>query len=335
MTAGRPGVSHTPGDDVRGLVGTIQPFSLHDGPGIRTTVFLKGCRWRCSWCANPETQAPRRELGFIRERCMRCGRCRTACAHGAVRQDAEGFPAFIRQLCGNCLIEAGVPPCLSACSVAGSTSGSALQVYGEWMRAGDVLDAVEAESVFYRHGGGGLTLSGGEVLDQPEFTLALVRGARERGIGTILETNGSSPDVLLQAAAFLDMLFCDIKHHDAAEHARITGGDLESVLSALRAVRAQYPALPIRVRTPIVPGYTIPQTCDPGSPGLEEAIRSLRSIAAFAASLGGSEYELLPWHPYGSGKYEALGREVPAPGPPGEMLMHMLREAVGSIVTVV
>lgn len=238
-------------NDVTGVVTNIQHFSVHDGPGIRTLVFLKGCPLRCLWCGNPETQAFRPEIGSVAERCRPgCSACREACPRGRARarnfrRHAPGY--FLRRECAP--LSEGRPPCAAAC-----TAG-ALRVYGTRRGAGEILDEVEQDIVFYRHEGGGMTLSGGEALAQPEFALALLREAGRRCIHTALETCGFVPsETFLTACSLLDYLLFDLKLADEELHERATGVGNARILENLRLARAAFPHLPIRVRTPVIPG---------------------------------------------------------------------------------
>ena len=194
-------------NDVTGVVTNIQHFSVHDGPGIRTLVFLKGCPLRCLWCGNPETQSFRPEIGSVAERCRPgCSACREACPAGALARGTSGVMLPDTSFCRECApLSEGRPPCAAAC-----TAG-ALRVYGTRRGAGEILDEVEQDIVFYRHEGGGMTLSGGEALAQPEFALALLREAGRRCIHTALETCGVVPsETFLTACSLLDYLLFDL-----------------------------------------------------------------------------------------------------------------------------
>lgn len=272
--------------DIQGLVFNIQHFSMHDGPGIRTLVFFKGCPLRCQWCSNPESQSGEAELGYDREKCLRCGSCLFVCPRGALSLAENG-------LCidrSRCRIDRA--PCVSSCPA------EALRLYGEKMTVGEVLDEVEKEAPFYRvHGG--ITLSGGEPLMQGKFVLALLREAERRRIRTAMETCAfAGRELFLEAASLLDYLLADVKLMDDTRHRQATGRPVQVILDNLRAVRRVYPSLPLHVRTPVVPG-------------INDNMEDIRAIASFAAGIGAARYELLPYHRLGLQKYGYLERSYP------------------------
>lgn len=278
--------------EASGIVANIQHFSVHDGPGIRTLVFLKGCPLRCRWCGNPETQDFRPELGVGEQTCRPgCSACRDACPAHALTRDASGRIVPDRALCRDCPpLREGRPPCAAAC-VAGP-----LRVYGRRRAVGEILDEVERDVAFYRHDEGGMTLSGGEALAQPEFALALLREARERCIHTALETCGHAPpEILLEACSLLDCLLFDVKIRDEARHERATGVSCSRILENLRLARDGFPELCLWVRTPVIPGVNATEA-------------DIRAIGEFLRDLGDVRWELLPYHACGTAKYASLGR---------------------------
>ncbi|MCC8075779.1 MAG: glycyl-radical enzyme activating protein [Clostridiales bacterium] len=270
---------------MKGTIFNIQPYSLHDGPGIRTIVFLKGCPLRCQWCANPESQLPHPQVYLDGQKCIQdkgCGLCDGACPHAAL---ADG--ALDHSRCTGC------GDCLDLCPA------QALGVYGETVEAEAVLDTVERESVFFAYDNGGLTLSGGEPFYQGEFAVALLRGAKRRRIHTAAETCGHCESAILrEAAANLDYVLCDLKTMDEAIHRRFTGQSNRLILDNLELLFREYPALPKHIRTPVIPGVN----------DNEEAISD---ILRFLAGRKNCTYELLPYHRYGEGKYALLGRSAP------------------------
>ena len=197
-----------------GIVFNVQKFSVHDGEGIRTLVFLKGCPLHCPWCSNPESQRREPERAYNPTRCLTaavCGRCAKACPTRAV-SIVGGLVCFDRSKCTGC------NACVRACPSGAQT------VYGETQSVDQILSRVEEDGVFYTRSGGGLTLSGGEALAQPDFALALLREAKKRHIHTTIETCGHYPtDVLDQACRVLDALIFDIKCLDSARHKKATG----------------------------------------------------------------------------------------------------------------
>lgn len=269
-----------------GIVVNIQKFSVHDGDGIRTVVFLKGCPLHCAWCSNPETQSFRPEHGFLPLRCISpavCGRCLNACHTGAIHLK-NGVLCFDSSRCVQCMA------CVRQCP------GQAHVTYGERWSVEDVLRKVEEDRLFYEHSQGGLTLSGGEALAQSEFALALLREARSRHIHTAIETCGHvSWKVLEEACRFLDQLLFDVKSADPQKHKMFTGVDNTLILQNLRLVTECFPDLPVTVRTPVIPGFN-----DTG-----DDIAAIRRLLPGASRL---RYELLPFHRMGEPKYAALGR---------------------------
>lgn len=278
-----------------GFVFNIQKYSVHDGPGIRTTVFLKGCPLRCSWCSNPESQQRRPELGYTASRCLRCGRCAAACPEKALELTTPETGVHIdREICRTCTaLPTKEPPCAAACPA------QALVRYGRDMKAKEVLAEVEQDAVFYTRSDGGMTLSGGEPFAQGEFALALLLEARKRYIHRAVETCGAADEaLLLEGCGLCDYLLFDIKHLDSAMHKKGTGMGNERIVRNIQSIRATYPQLHIHIRTPLVPGFN----------DTEEAVRD---IAVFARDLGAQEYEVLPYHRMGLQKYGYLGRQYP------------------------
>jgi len=278
-------------DEKRGLIFDIQKFSLHDGEGIRTLVFLKGCPLSCAWCSNPESQASSIELVYARERCIgtsECDRCLSACGRGAIGQDADGKVAIDWRRCDDC------GECVPACP------SRALEVSGRFVGVDDVIRAVEEDSGFYVRSGGGLTLSGGEPLSQAEFVRELLVTARGRGLDTAIETSGLCAWGSLAAVApHVDQIFYDIKCLDPETHERYTGVSNEVILENFRRLRRHFPETAIIVRTPVVPAVS-------------DTEEEIRAIAEFVEGAGGaSAYELLRYHAFGEPKYRKLGREYP------------------------
>ena len=275
----------------RGMVFNIQKYSVHDGPGIRTIVFLKGCALSCRWCSNPESQKREPELAFNAGRCLgvsKCGHCIVACPHGSITLGDDDKLNIDRSRCASCDL-----PCAAACPAQG------LLVYGKERTVDDVLNVVEQDMAFYARSGGGLTLSGGEPLLQGEFAVALLREARTRRIKTAVETCGMvSPDTIREAAPYLNYVLFDIKHMDSAVHEAQTGLPNRHILENFRILAEEFPALPILARTPVIPGFN----------DSEEAIAA---IARFLKPFERVEYEMLPYHRLGTQKYQFLDRPVP------------------------
>ena len=298
-----------------GIITNIQQFSTHDGPGIRTVVFLKGCPLRCAWCCNPETQYPDREMGFSPGKCPPdCHACLSSCPERAL-SCVDGKITLERERCRTCAaLKDGNPPCVDACV------HDAFVPYGKRKTVGDILDIVEKDALFYRYEQGGMTLSGGEALFQPEFALALLRGARSRFLHTCMETCGYvSQEALREACRFLDYLIFDVKSSDAGKHRQATGRDNARILENLRMVRREFPHLPVKVRTPVIPRFN-------------DTEQDIEAIALFLKELGIEEYELLPYHAYGTSKAVSLGRRVMEAPVPTEETMTRLKERAFTVL---
>ncbi len=211
-----------------GIVFNIQKYSVHDGPGIKTIVFMKGCPLHCSWCSNPESQFFQPELAFNSGKCLgieKCKHCINICPEKAIAEEADGKININRTLCKNC-VEVCVPFCPAL----------ALITYGESRTVDSVIKAVEEDSMFYTRSGGGLTLSGGEPLAQKDFALALLRQAKKHRIKTSIETCGYvAKEVMLEAASYLNSMMFDIKHMDTAKHQQATGQGNERVLENIKS----------------------------------------------------------------------------------------------------
>lgn len=276
----------------QGMVFNVQKFSVHDGPGIRTIVFMKGCALRCRWCSNPESQHREPELAFNAGRCLgisKCGHCILACPCGSVRAGDDDMPRIDRSHCDTCTNKA----CAEACPAQG------LIVYGKVRTIDDVLQVVEQDMAFYVRSRGGLTLSGGEPLLQGDFALALLAEAKARHIKTAIETCGMVPSATIRSAApLLNNVLFDIKHMDPVVHAQHTGMRNEQILENFTILTQEFPNLPILARTPIIPGFN-------------DTAKAVTAIATFVKSHPHVRYEMLPYHRLGTQKYHFLDREVP------------------------
>lgn len=268
---------------VRGVVFNVQRHSLHDGPGVRTNVFLKGCPLRCGWCANPESQLPQPELALSERNCITCGQFATPCTvcwHERTPGDA-----------GQAItLELG--PRVDVCPT------GAIHWMGAWRTAGDIMREVRRDRPFYG-AGGGLTLTGGEPTMQPAMAEALLRLAKADGIATAMETCGHTQwAVFARLLPYLDMVLFDVKHIDPDEHRQHTGMDNSLILVNLRRLAAA--GAPVRVRVPLIPDFN-------ATPA------ALAAIAQFVRSLPGPVLgiDLLPYHALGKAKYASLGREYP------------------------
>ena len=280
-----------------GLVFDIQRFSLFNGPGIRTTVFLKGCPLRCPWCHNPEGVRVNPELLFWPERCIGCGQCVTVCPGGAHRKGADGVHILDRDACVACL------ECARNCPA------RALERCGDRMSVRQVMAAVLRDRDYYADSGGGLTLSGGEPLQQPEFATALLEAARAEALHTALETSGCAPWERFQAVLpVTDLFLFDIKETEPERHKRWTGAPLQPILENLRRLAAA--GARIVLRLPLAPGYN-------------DRPDHFAAVARLARELALAEADLLPYHRLGESKLAALGRSAAsACGEPDEETVH-------------
>jgi pyruvate formate lyase activating enzyme len=275
------------------LVFNIQKYSVHDGPGIRSVVFLKGCPLRCAWCSNPESQEPGVEIAYNAGRCLglsACMRCVEVCTCGAISLDGDERLAIARDRCGGC-----AHPCVQVCP------SRALIPYGERRTVDEIVRIVEQDSQFYSRSGGGMTLSGGEPFYQAACALALLGEAKRRHINTAAETSGHVRwEVLDAACRLLDTLLFDIKHADPQQHMLGTGVSNSLILENFYKVMDYYPNLSVQVRTPVIPGFNDTET----------AINAILDILECYPQV---DYQLLPYHRLGTQKYHFLGR-TPAMG---------------------
>lgn len=283
-----------------GGVFDIQRFSLHDGPGIRTTVFLKGCPLRCLWCHNPEGLSPGQAVSFVLEKCQACGECVRTCPNGAhqfVISETEvsaGTHVYDRKVCAVC------GQCTENCDT------GALDSVGRFMTVAAVMTEVEQDREFYATSGGGLTISGGEPLAQMEFTAALLRAAREEEIHRCVETSGFASWERLRALVPLVNLFLfDWKETDAVRHADFTGQSNHLILENLRALHKT--GARIQLQCPIIPGFNDREDHLAGIADLAMSLRNLEGV------------RLLPYHPLGKSKLERFGMDPSRRVPPGPL----------------
>jgi pyruvate formate lyase activating enzyme len=264
------------------LVTNIQGYSIHDGPGIRTVVFLKGCGLACHWCSNPECISSRPEIGFFKSLCTNCGKCAGICPKRALIYEENQPPHIDRKRCSGC------GTCSSVCYY------EALVLYGKEMSVDQVFAAVSRDKMFYQASGGGVTVSGGEVLLQPHFTSGLLDSCRRAGIHTCLETSGyGAESALRQVLPCADLVLFDLKLHDSNQHLRFTGKPNDSILANARIVAAS--GVEVLFRLPLVPG-------------INDDLQNIQNTAGFLHGLGHEalKIELMPYHRLGKGKYESL-----------------------------
>jgi pyruvate formate lyase activating enzyme len=271
-------------EDIQGIVFNIQRFSIQDGPGIRTTVFLKGCPLNCLWCSNPESQDFKPEIVHRDSLCNKCGLCISACAEKAISIQDKSI-SIERQRCTNC------GDCVSVCLP------GALKILGKTMSAGEVFKIIKKDADFYWASGGGITASGGEPLAQPDFVAALFKLCQDHGIDTCIETSGcASAEALEKVLPHTSLVLFDVKLGDAKSHRKWTGLSNEAILHNLRIVITS--GTPVTIRVPLIPGIN--------DSDLE--LKKIASIAGDSLRKRG-KVELLPYHRFGMGKYQQLDRE--------------------------
>lgn len=273
---------------MKGLVFNIQRYSVHDGPGIRTIVFLKGCPLRCKWCANPESQEAVPQIAWNKKACIGCKLCEKNLPEIGCHFDAKAGPTW----------HAKWP--FDAEKIRKNCPAEAMTVIGEERTVDDVLKDVEKDAPFYAESGGGLTVSGGEPLMQADFTQALLKEAKRRHIDTAIETCGAVPWLAFEKVLpYLDHLLMDVKVLDDDVHRKVTGGSNRQILDNLVNIGHIYPKLDVLIRTPVIPG-------------INDDEKSIGDIARFVKRhVPRASYELLKYHDLGRSKYEELRRPYP------------------------
>ncbi|MBO4888907.1 MAG: glycyl-radical enzyme activating protein [Firmicutes bacterium] len=270
----------------------IQRFSIHDGPGIRTTVFFNGCPLHCPWCSNPESQKGRTELMHFDRKCTHCGRCFQACPNGAISFSPETGPVIDRSKCRRCGSCARV--CLS----------DAMRMTGKEVTVEEVMATVRRDRHYYEKSSGGITVSGGEPFLQSEGLAALLKAAREEGITTAVETTGNvSAESFRKGLGLVDTWLFDLKHADPEILKEVTGGNLSLIVENLKQALREKDSQVI-VRVPVIPGFNFDE-------------KSLTGIFRLTLASGGRQVDLLPYHVLGKSKYAQLGREYAQEGEKG------------------
>lgn len=267
-----------------GTVFNIQRFSTHDGPGIRTVVFLKGCHLRCAWCSNPESNEPERQVMFNRSKCIGCGTCQSVCPSGIAYPDMGSADD-----CRRC-----------SCQCAAACPSGALEIQGKILSADCVFDEIMRDSLYYANSGGGITLSGGEPLLQPFFCLNLLERAGSAGIHTAVETTGAVPwDVARPVLERCSLVLYDLKHMDDEKHRQFTGVSNRLILR--NAERCAESGRRMIFRVPLIGGANDDE-------------KNISETGRFALKTGVREIHLLPYHRLGEPKYDMLRRTRPPAG---------------------
>lgn len=277
------------GRDIMGSVLRIERTSIHDGQGLRTVLFLKGCPLRCRWCSTPESQRPESEKGYAEDRCVGCGICVRSCPEDALSISKDGQRVFTDLAkCKNCFV------CVAKCPQ------RAWKRYGSIMSVGEAVREVSKDEIFFFHSGGGVTISGGEPLRQPDFVGEILKECSERGIHTAIETSfhvtWEHVDKILP---WLNVLFVDVKHMDRELHQKWVGTDNSLIIDNIRKVdQSPYP-LDIVVRIPLIPGVN---DSDENLSQTGEFCKSIKKL---------KEIELLAYHRLGIETYRKLGIDYP------------------------
>ncbi|MBQ1311639.1 MAG: glycyl-radical enzyme activating protein [Blautia sp.] len=275
---------------VSAAVFNIQSYSIHDGPGIRVTVFVKGCPLRCVWCANPESNLSKPQLLCFKDKCTACGRCIPKCPNHAIsikEKDGKVYAFTDRSLCRDC------GQCVDACL------NEAREMAGEEMSVETVLNRVLKDKLFMKSSGGGMTLSGGEMLFCPDFSENLLMAAREEGLHTAVESSCfASRQVIDRVFPHVDLALCDLKHMDSRKHREYTGVPNETILENIRHIYHDL-KVPIWARVPCITGYNDDKV-------------NIAATAKFVREELGEDVRvcLLPYHRLGESKNESLGKDI-------------------------
>ncbi|MEM1483517.1 glycyl-radical enzyme activating protein [Oscillospiraceae bacterium PP1C4] len=261
----------------------IERFAVHDGPGIRTVVFLKGCGMHCPWCANPESQSQQKLLMHDAAKCTGCGACAGVCKTGAISFVQGQKPLFDRKLCTAC------GSCSTVCMQ------EAIAYSGQMISSEQIVKTVMRDADYYEESGGGVTLSGGEPMCHGESLVTLLRALKEKGLHIAVETCGQfDTAVLEQTLSLIDLFLFDIKHTNPQKLKEVTGGNAEVIFGNLALIAAA--GKEIVARVPVIPGFN-------------HSLVEMQAIFEKAVQTGIKQVDLLPYHTLGKSKYAKLGRE--------------------------
>jgi pyruvate formate lyase activating enzyme len=268
-------------DNHKGLVFNIQKFSIQDGPGIRTTVFMKGCPLNCPWCSNPEGMSRDQQLISNDRKCIGCMKCAEVCPVNAI-SSIDGMRVIDWKRCNNCL------ECTKVCP------SRALEAAADEMTVDEVFKVVAQDAPFYRNSGGGVTISGGEAMLQWEFALELFKKCKNAGFNTVLDTTAHCKwEHLEEVLDYVDLILFDVKHMDPDRHKEKTGVTNELILENLEKAAKK---TKIWIRVPLIPGYN-------------DSEENLRQVAELASRIKADKVSILPYHEYGKQKYPRVGGE--------------------------
>jgi pyruvate formate lyase activating enzyme len=266
---------------ITGSIARIERYMIHDGPGIRTVVFFKGCPLRCVWCSSPQTWKPVKEVIFLKRKCIDCLSCVAACPEKAIETD-DDIKKIDRTTCNSC------GECVEICPT------GALKFDGCTMSSDEVVDEVMKDEHFYKTSGGGVTLSGGEPLGQPEFAFDILSKCSEKGLHTAMETCAHAEwSALEMLMDLVDLFLIDIKHMDRGKHVKLTGRNNELILENIYRVAKERPGS-VAVQFPVIPGYN-------------DSKDNVESIAEFMRGAGIVSIDVIPFHKLGQHEYEELG----------------------------
>jgi pyruvate formate lyase activating enzyme len=291
-----------------GEVASIKRYMVHDGPGIRSVVFLKGCPLRCLWCSSPHTWSAEKNLIYRAKKCIRCGECIKACVDGALTASPDRSIAIDRSRCTRC------GACIEACPTTALVFDSAT------MSVAEVMAVLERDRPFYEQSSGGVTFSGGEPTSQPDFLLGLLKACKAAGFHTAIETTGFQEwNVLQKLLPWIDLVLYDVKALDPAHHEELTGQSNEPILQNLERIAAAG-SPPVEIHVPVIPGHN--DTDD-----------HFARLAAWLGGIGLRDISFLPFHKLGSHEYDEMGMRYPMENVEGLSLQRMeaIREKFRSL----